>query len=123
MTAMAPLALQRWPFAGAIAWREAAADGFPWHVIEDWCYLGSAATLEAAAQQLAAPARFDVDTYQILAPRIEALQATAVPLDSTRTFALTAPTPPEPKPASAPRASARRMAKSGIHPQITDLFG
>jgi len=123
MTAMAPLALQRWPFAGAIAWREAAADGFPWHVIEDWCYLGSAATLEAAAQQLAAPARFDVDTYQILAPRIEALQATAVPLDSTRTFMLTAPTPPEPKPASAPRASARRMAKSGVHPQITDLFG
>jgi DNA polymerase-3 subunit epsilon len=62
--AMASMAIQRWPFAGAIAWREASGDRFPWHIIEDWCYLGSAPTLEDAARQLVAPARFDIDTYR-----------------------------------------------------------
>ena len=123
MKAMASLALQRWPFDGAVAWREAAGDGFPWHIIEDWCYLGSAPTLEDAAPQLADPARFDIDTYQILAPRIDVLKANAVPLASTRQFALIPPVAPEPKPASALRAPARRAKVPVAEPLAPGLFG
>ncbi|WP_137926348.1 3'-5' exonuclease family protein [Cupriavidus sp. 2SB] len=84
-------ALRRWPFDGPVAWRE--ADHQPWHVIEDWCYLGMANTLEEAAQLTEPPARFDIDTYQILLPYLSDLLARAVPLVSARGFMLTAPTP------------------------------
>ncbi|AVA35015.1 DNA polymerase III subunit epsilon [Cupriavidus metallidurans] len=120
--AMASMAIQRWPFAGAIAWREASGDRFPWHIIEDWCYLGSAPTLEDAARQLVAPARFDIDTYQILAPRIEELKASAVPLLSTREFVLTPPVLPEPRAARVPRTAGKHTANASEHSQTPGLF-
>lgn len=110
MAAIAALALQRWPFAGAVAWRESDHPQQPWHVLENWCYLGSVPNLDAAAALLAVPARFDVDTYQILAPRLDALRASAVPLASSRPFALTPPEPPAPTRTPAP--SIKRSART-----------
>src|SRR4029453_19024136 len=63
--ALAPIALMRWPFDGPVAWREQHGERTWWHVAEDWCYLGCAGTLEEAQALAGAPARFDLDTYQI----------------------------------------------------------
>ncbi|MNT82942.1 nucleotide excision repair endonuclease [compost metagenome] len=62
-----------------------------WHVADDWCYLGCAGTLDEAQALAAAPAHFDLDTYQILAPRMAQWMPEAVPLAVTKTFVLTAP--------------------------------
>lgn len=94
VTALADLSLRPWPFAGAVAWREQDGAKAWWHVLEDWCYLGTVSTLDEAAGLLCAPARFDPDTYQILAPRLAALLASAVPLEHVRQFELQAPSMP-----------------------------
>lgn len=108
-TALADQALRPWPFAGAVAWREQSGGKAWWHVLEDWCYLGSVSTLDEAPGLLSAPARFDLDTYQILAPRLAALLATAVPLDAVRPFELQAPSAPDKPPAApVPAATTRR---------------
>lgn len=121
--AMHALALTPWPFGGAVAWREGEQPGQPWHVIEDWCYLGTAATLDDAQALTAAQARFDIDTYQILAPHLARLQATAVPLAAVREFALTAP---EPAPLRADRSALPRPAARREPPRALgqpSLFG
>ncbi len=104
--ALAGLAIQPWPFAGAVAWREQDDAKAWWHILEDWGYLGSVATLEDAPSLLVAPARFDLDTYQILAPRAAGLLASAVPLESVRQFELRSPAAPRqeagPRPEPAP---------------------
>ena len=124
LAAIDALALTPWPFDGAIAWREDGHAEQPWHVIEDWCYLGSAKTLADAQALTALPARFDMDTYLILSPHLPSLKATAVPLASVRAFALTAPVAAMPARAEAaprPRAAAFR-APSLADPQPS-LFG
>lgn len=124
MSAIAALALQPWPFDGAIAWRETDDAGHPWHVIEDWCYLGTAPTLEDAAKLQSDAARFDADTYQILAPRLQDLKATAVPLVATRTLVLTPPEPPAPKRTTqaSPSATTRRTSAASPDQQTLALF-
>lgn len=110
MAAIEALALQAWPFDGPVAWREGALPDQPWLVIEDWCYLGMAATLPEAEALTTATARFDMDTYQILSPHLPSLLASAVPLASLRPFALTAPIPTPiaaPMPAAGPEAASR----------------
>jgi len=57
-----------WPFAGAVALRERAADGGreDLHLFDRWCWLGSVRTEAAAAQAVAtAPRVFDADVYRI----------------------------------------------------------
>ncbi|WP_454727321.1 MULTISPECIES: exonuclease domain-containing protein [Cupriavidus] len=93
-TALAELALQPWPFAGAVAWREQDSARSWWHILENWCYLGSVMSLEEAPPLLARPARFDLDTYQILVPRLAELLAGAIALEPTRQFTLEPPPPP-----------------------------
>lgn len=119
MAAIATLALQPWPFAGAVAWRESEHPQQPWHVLENWCYLGSVPDLDAAAALLAVPARFDVDTYQILAPRLDALRASAVPLAASRPFALTPPEPPAPSRAPSIKRPARTTERSSDTQTLT----
>ena len=117
VAAMRTSALQAWPFAGAIAWREGPAPQ-PWHVVEDWCYLGSVAQLDAAAglvtgTGVANPVRFDADTYQILLPHLATLLADAVPIAATRPFVLTALPPLLPAPAAqAPTRGAKRKTQT-----------
>ena len=56
-----------WPWPGSIAIEEQAADSTPaWHVVRQWCYLGSAASLKKAKTLADASASFDVDSYRIL---------------------------------------------------------
>lgn len=68
--AMGSMRTLPWPYAGRIAIREHAGDGenAQLHVVDRWCYLGTA-TNEAELHELtasrAAPS-FDVDTYKIL---------------------------------------------------------
>lgn len=64
------LRLESWPFPGAVGVRETSPSGRTWvHVLDRWCYLGSAEneadlheTLEARRERPA----FDLDTWQIL---------------------------------------------------------
>lgn len=123
LAALGDMALEAWPFPGPIAWREGQQPDQPWHVIEDWCYLGTAPTLADAEALTASPARFDMDTYLILAPHLARLKAAAVQLPSMRPFALTAPVAVSdgPEPVAKPRITARR-APTGSDTQPS-LFG
>jgi DNA polymerase-3 subunit epsilon len=68
--ALASMRTQPWPFAGRIAIRENGADGeiTELHVLDGWCYLGTArseAELHDITGNRSAPL-FDADTYKIL---------------------------------------------------------
>lgn len=124
--AMTELALVPWPFDGAVAWREQDGSREWWHVVEDWCYLGSVPQLEEAADVLRAPARFDLDTYQILAPRLSHWALGAVPLQAVRIFELSAQQALESGPTSAPTlapAKPHRRVQTPSGPQSLSLFG
>jgi len=55
-----------WPFEGAIGLVERDADMTQIHVVNHWCYLGSAATDHEARQLSTVAAGFDADGYKIL---------------------------------------------------------
>lgn len=83
--ALAGLKVSAWPYEGAVGLIEQSADGTRCdvHVVDNWCYLGTAATEEAVWQRLhEAPARpaFDVDTYKILLRALAKGQLKAQPL-------------------------------------------
>ncbi|WP_250512468.1 exonuclease domain-containing protein [Caballeronia sp. INDeC2] len=63
-----------WPYAGAIAIeeRDAASGQRAWHVIDNWCYLGTASALgQAGALHASADSpAFELSTYRILSERI-----------------------------------------------------
>ena len=65
-TSLAGLQVACWPFEGAIGVVERFESLVQIHVVRNWCYLGSAATL-AEAKRLDSPAAgFDADGYKIL---------------------------------------------------------
>ncbi|WP_061956955.1 3'-5' exonuclease family protein [Cupriavidus pauculus] len=129
LAALESLALQPWPFSGAVAWRESDDAGKPWLVIEDWCYVGSAATLADAERLPAVAPRFDLDTYKILVPRLADLKARAVALPSMRVFTLTSPEPiaiqpdRDVRPRNAIQRPGRRAARQVVDQQALSLFG
>jgi DNA polymerase-3 subunit epsilon len=63
-----------WPYAGAIAIeeRDPSTDLHAWHVVDQWQYVGTAATLaEATALRAQSPAPgFELSTYRILSERL-----------------------------------------------------
>ena len=67
--------LQHWPYAGPISIVEKSADLLreDWHVVDQWCYLGTVRS-EAAAWELARDGarRFDLDAYQLLLKHLDA---------------------------------------------------
>lgn len=66
--ALARLTTARWPYAGPVAVREENDERCELHVIDRWCYLGSARN-EAEVHELLAASRepeFDLTTYRIL---------------------------------------------------------
>ena len=65
-TSLLALRVQCWPYAGAIGLVERDEDFTQIHVVRNWCYLGSAATPEAARQLSQVAAGFDADGYKIL---------------------------------------------------------
>ncbi|WP_404377867.1 exonuclease domain-containing protein [Vreelandella aquamarina] len=66
--ALAKLQVSAWPWPGRIAIREQSRKGGPvaYHVVDHWCYLGSATTKRRAQALKGDTPRFDVDTYRIL---------------------------------------------------------
>lgn len=66
--ALTQLQVNVWPWPGSIAIEEHPSDKAKpvWHVVRQWCYLGSAASLKKAQTLADTPATFDVDSYRIL---------------------------------------------------------
>lgn len=66
--ALTQLQVNVWPWPGSIAIEEqsAGAKAPAWHVVRQWCYLGSASSLKKAQTLADTPASFDVDSYRIL---------------------------------------------------------
>ena len=69
VTALQPLLIEPWPFAGAVVSVERDPQRFAedWHVFDQWCYLGTVRN-EQAAIELATRAEreFDPDTYKLI---------------------------------------------------------
>jgi len=65
-TSLLGLRVECWPHEGAIGLVERDADLTQIHVVNHWCYLGSAATLNEARQLSTVAAGFDADGYKIL---------------------------------------------------------
>ena len=67
--ALSPLLIARWPHEGAIAFAERHHSGFTqWHVVDNWCYLGSTDEPRALRRIVegAPPPIFDREAYAIL---------------------------------------------------------
>ncbi|RBI65942.1 DNA polymerase III subunit epsilon [Vreelandella sulfidaeris] len=66
--ALQQLQVNVWPWPGsiAIAERPMGKAAPAWHVVRQWCYLGSAPSLKKAQALADTPASFDVDSYRIL---------------------------------------------------------
>jgi DNA polymerase III subunit epsilon len=69
--ALSALKIKSWPFPSRIALREQSRDATELHVLDQWCYLGTARSEEELAQIAcsATPGRaaaFDADVYKIL---------------------------------------------------------
>ncbi|MCH4812837.1 3'-5' exonuclease family protein [Vreelandella neptunia] len=66
--ALKQLQVNVWPWPGSIAIEErsAGATAPAWHVVRQWCYLGSSSSFNKAQTLAESPASFDVDSYRIL---------------------------------------------------------
>lgn len=66
--ALKQLQVNVWPWPGSIAIEEQPTGSASpaWHVVRQWCYLGSASSLNKAQTLAETPASFDVDSYRIL---------------------------------------------------------
>lgn len=78
--ALEGLRVVTWPYAGAVGIEEKWQDMRQIHVINNWCYLGSATTLPAARKLNTAAAGFDADGYKILCRHVLGGSAKIIPL-------------------------------------------
>ena len=74
------LRVECWPYAGAIGLVERDEALTQIHVVRNWCYLGSAATREAAQQLSTVAAGFGADGYKILVRPILTQSVEILPL-------------------------------------------
>jgi len=65
-TSLLALRVACWPFGGAVGLVERDGDFTQIHVVNHWCYLGSAVTVEEARRLSTVAAGFDADGYKIL---------------------------------------------------------
>lgn len=82
MTALARLKIETWPYAGPVGIKETYGVRDEMHVIDHWCYLGTAedeSEVEAILEQ-ASQARFDLDTYKILKKHLNSPLTKVLPL-------------------------------------------
>lgn len=65
---MEKLQVGTWPWPDRIVIREKGQNTrkTAYHVVDNWCYLGSRSTLSAARKLVGSCPQFDVDTYRIL---------------------------------------------------------
>jgi DNA polymerase-3 subunit epsilon len=91
--ALAPLSIDRWPHEGAIAFAERHRTGLTqWHVVDNWCYLGSSEdprALHGIAAAASTP-MLDRDTYTILRRAFKDPTLDVLPLRVERTLSLSA---------------------------------
>lgn len=66
LAALQALQVICWPYAGAVGLVERCEDLQQIHVVNHWCYLGSASTSREARQLSTVAAGFDADGYRIL---------------------------------------------------------
>ena len=78
--ALAQTQIVCWPYPGAVGLVERFEDMSQVHVIQNWCYLGSADTLEAARLLERQAPGFDSDGYKILCRPLLSGTAQIVPL-------------------------------------------
>nr|WP_318381937.1 excinuclease Cho [uncultured Enterobacter sp.] len=64
--AMVRMRLICWPWQGAVALKESHGEMTQFHIIHNWLWLGSVASLDAASGLQRASAKFDQDGYKIL---------------------------------------------------------
>lgn len=83
MAALQRMQVSCWPYRGAVALVETCpldAAFVQYHVVRNWCYLGSAPDLAQARQLDTVAAGFDADGYKILCKPIFQQEATVLPL-------------------------------------------
>ncbi len=82
--ALKPLQTRSWSWPGPIAIAETDGDRTDWHVVDLWCYLGTARSEADIADCLDSPRRFDLDSYRILQRWLRRPRAnvTVIPRDS-----------------------------------------
>lgn len=66
MSRLQELQVACWPYEGAIGLQESDGALTQIHVVRNWCYLGSAGSLEEAQRLRSVAAGFDADGYRIL---------------------------------------------------------
>lgn len=66
--ALQPLQVNTWPWPGRILIKESppAHKAVAWHVVNQWCYLGSTGTFAEAKKLDSGTTSFDIDSYRIL---------------------------------------------------------
>jgi DNA polymerase-3 subunit epsilon len=72
VTAISNIQYQRWPYHGKVALKEHCqlSGKCDYHLIDQWCYLGSASTLDGLLS-LAIKPQLDADIYQILTSHLQ----------------------------------------------------
>jgi DNA polymerase-3 subunit epsilon len=85
MEALAKLKLKTWPYPGAIAIKETYGLRDEVHLVDHWCYLGTARSESDLDDILsgAGDPMFDLDTYKILLKHLKAAQD-VIPLAHTK---------------------------------------
>ena len=78
--ALRGLAVACWPHPGAVALVERDDDFVQFHAVRNWCYLGSAASLDEARGLVRVAAGFDADGYRILCGPMRRGEAEVVPI-------------------------------------------
>lgn len=83
LDALAKLKLKTWPYGGPVGIREVFGEREELHLVDNWCYLGTARDEAELADLLSGSTRpvFDLDTYKILVKHLD-LAGNAVPLGS-----------------------------------------
>jgi len=66
LAALQEIRIACWPYPCAVAIREASTTLEEWHIVHNWCYLGSVSRLEDAGNLARMSPGFDADGYRIL---------------------------------------------------------
>jgi excinuclease Cho len=66
MTALSALAIAVWPWQGAVAIAETDGQRDAYHVVQNWCHLGTVDSIEQARTLRRTQPEFDADCYKIL---------------------------------------------------------
>lgn len=66
LKALGPTRLTAWPFAGVVALGESLGRRREWHVVDRWCYLGTAKRRSELDELMHNETHFDIDVFRIL---------------------------------------------------------